>query len=206
MKMQNVDWADLMQRLVKDTEFREGIRSDPRGTLKRYSVEIPGSVDVEVHEDDASTVHSILPVKGDERQLELVREANPITAKVWEAAWTDPGFKKRLFSEPREAIKDLTNLAAPESMKLIPLENTNDRLHIVLPYLAPATGELSDAELEMVAGGKSEEAVEEACDTAMESGMNCVGRGEEFLTGLAVSAVGLLIGITSCIVSACKTG
>jgi hypothetical protein len=204
MKMENVGWADLMQRLVKDPDFREQIKNNPRETLKLNKVELPEGIDVEVHEDDPTTIHSVLPVEGDEKQLEVAKRANPVAAKVWEAAWSDPDYKRRLFSEPRAAFKELTNLSPPESMKLVPLENTRDKLHIVLPYLSPATGELSDSELEMVAGGKSEEAIDEACDTAMESGMNCVGRGEEFLTGLVVSAVGLLIGFSSAIVSACK--
>lgn len=63
----------------------------------------------------------------------------------------DPAFRKELIESPRTALEKETGLLVPVDFELKVIEETSNSLCLVLP---PAAGELSDLELEAVAGGK----------------------------------------------------
>ncbi len=65
-------------------------------------------------------------------------------------AWQDEAFKQQLLSQPKEALaKEGINL--PSNVEVSVLEEKPNHVYLVLP-INPAS-ELSDAELESVAGG-----------------------------------------------------
>ena len=64
----------------------------------------------------------------------------------------DTAFRQALISDPRAAIEKEFGITIPGSLKLQVIEECADRLCLVLPA---AQGELSDLELESVAGGKN---------------------------------------------------
>ena len=74
----------------------------------------------------------------------------PDFAKIIAKAWRDPAFKAALIANPTAALK-AEGIAVPAGMAVTVLENTDKQFHLVLPP-AP-TDELSDDELERVAGG-----------------------------------------------------
>jgi hypothetical protein len=65
---------------------------------------------------------------------------------------TDSQFRSRLLSEPRAALAEYTGRAVPESVNIAFIENRADAT-IVLPDPIDAAAELSEHELEAVAGG-----------------------------------------------------
>jgi hypothetical protein len=65
-------------------------------------------------------------------------------------AWTDPTFKQRLLAEPK-AVAQEYGISIPSGLEVRVVENTPTLVHIVLP--ARPAGELSDEQLEAVAGG-----------------------------------------------------
>ena len=65
-------------------------------------------------------------------------------------AWEDPEYKKRLLSNPKEALKEM-GVEVPEGVNLTVLESSMKQSYLVLP--PEPTEELSEEELEMVAGG-----------------------------------------------------
>lgn len=67
-------------------------------------------------------------------------------------AWVDKGFRKALIADPKKAIEGLFNITLPEQMKFSVLEEKSDSITIVLPAQL-SDGELSDDQLETVAGG-----------------------------------------------------
>ena len=153
--------AELLAQKGQDEGFRKQVLQDPVGTLKGAGIDVPGGVTIKVHQNTPDTVHAVLPVQ-EEGVLEAWRKISPPGAKVIEKAWNDPEYRKRLFSNPKEAFVEVTGIAPPEQWKLIGHENTSSELHFVLAYAAEK-GELSDADLEQVAGGKSGEDANEAC-------------------------------------------
>ena len=84
-----------------------------------------------------------------ETQSEQQRRA--AYAKVVARAWGDEAFKAKLMSDPHAALAEHgVEVRAGVTVKVV--ENTEDRLHLVLPP-APE-GELSEQDLEKVAGGE----------------------------------------------------
>jgi hypothetical protein len=74
-------------------------------------------------------------------------------------AWLDELFKKRLLDDPAAVLKE-HGIAIPETMTIKVLEDSARLIHLILPE---RPRELSDLELEQVAGGiKGAELVAEA--------------------------------------------
>src|SRR5438874_5755979 len=70
-------------------------------------------------------------------------------------AWRDEAYKQRLLRDPRAVLAE-AGLAVPANLEVQVHEATRTHLHLVLPP-AP-TEELSDAELDQVAGGANDDA------------------------------------------------
>jgi hypothetical protein len=71
----------------------------------------------------------------------------------------DESFRQRLLADPRAVIEQELGSRLPESIEVRVVEETADTIYLVLPSASPLGqgGELSDQELEAVAGGASAE-------------------------------------------------
>lgn len=83
-------------------------------------------------------------------QQEQARKMQKIISK----AWMDEGFKKKLLADPSAALKD-EGVEIPKGIEIRAVENTDKVLHVVLPK-KPSSAELSDDQLDRVAGGFSD--------------------------------------------------
>jgi hypothetical protein len=72
--------------------------------------------------------------------------------KVLVRAWTDPAYKAKLLSDPRAVLTE-AGVGIPAGTKVKVIEDTADTKHFVLPATPSDAAELSDEELEKVAGG-----------------------------------------------------
>jgi predicted ATP-dependent serine protease len=73
--------------------------------------------------------------------------------KIVEQAQKNPKYCEMLKSDPRGLMEKQLGTAIPETVNIKVLEETADTYYIVLPAFAKEGGELSDADLEKVAGG-----------------------------------------------------
>lgn len=78
-------------------------------------------------------------------------DRNEAVAKILERAAKNPEVRAKLLTDPKSVFEETFNITLPDSFKLVVHEETPDNLHIVLP--AEKREELSEPELEMVAGG-----------------------------------------------------
>ena len=66
---------------------------------------------------------------------------------------TDPAFRKLALSDSHRAIEKVAGKAAPEALKIKFFDGSGAHLTIVLPEAVGDESELSDTQLEQVAGG-----------------------------------------------------
>lgn len=77
-------------------------------------------------------------------------QATAAHGKIIARAWRDPAFKAKLLADPHATLKE-AGLQVREGVTVKVVENTDNHVHVVLP--PKPTGELTDAELDKVAGG-----------------------------------------------------
>ena len=66
----------------------------------------------------------------------------------------NPDYKKALLANPKKVVAMQLGQELPDSLSVQVIEDSADNIHMVLPYIPQEGAELSDADLEMVAGGK----------------------------------------------------
>jgi hypothetical protein len=67
----------------------------------------------------------------------------------------DDAFRQRLLEDPKAAVEQELGTRLPEDVRVVAVEETAETIYLVLPSSSPLGegGELSDRELEAVAGG-----------------------------------------------------
>ena len=70
-----------------------------------------------------------------------------------EKCWKDPDFKKQVISDPKGMLERHTGQKLPAQIKIFIHEEDANTLHFYLPPAPSNVSELSDEELERVAGG-----------------------------------------------------
>lgn len=143
-------YEEIIQRIWTDEDFKQRLMSEPKAVFSELGVDFEESVRLEVHNDTVDTAHYVLLSSNQVQEVHL----NPASAvgKVTKRAFEDPEFKSRLLSDPKPAIQEVLGIE-PQGNVVI-CENTEDHIHIILPNNPNTTGELSDTDLSMVAGGK----------------------------------------------------
>jgi hypothetical protein len=190
--MQMQDVTQIVTRASADPAFSAELEKNPRAVFDRAGITLPAGLTIHVFKNDAKTFHAVLPMPEQGEVVDFVRKTNPLAAKVYERAWQDGAFKKRLMTEPRQAFVEATGVTPPASFKLIAHEDTPQVLNVVIPY-ATGQGELSDADLENVAGGKGSSCNSTTATVAETAG----GIGVEIAAGGLESGgpLGLAIGV-----------
>lgn len=74
---------------------------------------------------------------------------DPKIGQIIARAWSDEAFKQRLIADPKAVLQEY-GVQMPANLNLKVVENSNDLHHFVLP---PAPQELTDEDLDKVAGG-----------------------------------------------------
>jgi hypothetical protein len=84
-------------------------------------------------------------------KTEARRMAQGKLGDLFARCWKDEAFKKRFLAEPASVLEE-EGFDVPEGVKIKVIENRPDEMTLVLPF-NPASPELSDAEMDQVAGG-----------------------------------------------------
>jgi hypothetical protein len=76
--------------------------------------------------------------------------------RLIERGLEDESFRQRLLEEPRAALEEELGARLPAEVQIQVVEETQDTIYLVLPSASPIGegGELSDQQLEAVAGGE----------------------------------------------------
>jgi hypothetical protein len=78
-----------------------------------------------------------------------------VEGRIIQRSLQDESFRQRLLEDPKAAVEEELETRLPEGVQVRVVEETADTIYLVLPSapVADETGELSDQELEAVAGG-----------------------------------------------------
>lgn len=64
--------------------------------------------------------------------------------QIIQKAWEDAEFKKQLLSNPKKALKEAFGIDVPDSIELKALEETPNKVHLVIP---PNPAEVKEEEV-----------------------------------------------------------
>ena len=157
----------VIQAVTTDTEFAAQLAKDPVAAIQARFGEQTLKIHVEFEQE--KEISLVVPQKTEklaqavERAVAEVGERPPTRGEFESAvvlqAWNDAAFLSQLRENPRATLDaQLTRhgVHVPESVAVKLYEEQPGECLIVIPRPASATGaELSDAELEAVAGGEA---------------------------------------------------
>jgi hypothetical protein len=141
----------LVERIHRDEDLKHRFITNPKAILVEVGAKVPDSVKVEVHEDGLNLRNYILPRKDLFEGSKLEGDNSTIT-QVIQQALADDAFKALLLQNPKAALKQATGEDVPDAVNIRFYEDTPTVKHLVIPVNA-ANQELSESELDMVAGG-----------------------------------------------------
>jgi len=133
--------AQLIAKCWADEAFKQKLLADPAATLKKEGVELPDGRSVKAVENTDEVFHLVIPLK--EEGVEM----GQLIAKCW----ADEGFKQKLLADPAATLA-AEGIELPDGLSVKAVENTDKVFHLVIPP-QPSDSELSDEDLDVVAGG-----------------------------------------------------
>ncbi|MFM7211824.1 MAG: NHLP leader peptide family RiPP precursor [Actinomycetota bacterium] len=72
-----------------------------------------------------------------------------VEAMIAERIAADPGFRETLLANPRAGLAEVIGLDIPDSIQVVLHEESLTQIHLTIPF----AGTLSDADLNLAAGG-----------------------------------------------------
>ncbi len=142
-----------LDKLAKDISFRNAFIANPKTVLNKEfpTLNLKEGVKIHLHENTTQEMHLILVPTEEAIFHDTLDEK---VESVLDKAIANESFKKLLIADPKGALEsELPDFYVPESFKIFFHENNANEIHLLIPSLATEAGELSEAELEAVAGG-----------------------------------------------------
>ena len=98
--------------------------------------------------------------------------------KLIQRSMEDEDFRQRLLEDPKAAVERELGTQLPEEVRVVAVEETAETIYLVLPFVSPdaqEVGELSDRDLEAVAGGWDAQTAGYTCGSQQtRCGIDCV--------------------------------
>lgn len=143
---------EALEKIWNDPQFKKRLKADPKAGLAELGMHVAANQDVQIWENTPHQMNFVLPDKAEMPAGYDPEPAYGVVGKVIKKAWSDASFKARLLSSPKDALADAAGLDLPAMLELRIHEDTPRVRNVILP-VDPANEDLSDVELEAMAGG-----------------------------------------------------
>jgi hypothetical protein len=147
----------IVTRAWEDEAFKQELLSDPKPAIEQATGEkLPEGLIVRVVQETPESRFLLLPSPSEvtPEMLEQLRQGEAgAFSLVIARSLEDEAFKQQLISDPNRVIEQELGISIPPSVQLQVLEQEPNLQYLVLPQQPDAEGELSEEELEAVAGG-----------------------------------------------------
>lgn len=141
---------DFMNKLLTDGDFRKEFISNPSQTLESLGINDFKGKEIKVYQNDMTNWHFALLENGS--PLDRSTPMGRVFADVQEKVWKDASFMAELLNNTSETLMPYFG-PIPGSIRIHFHQNTPELINFVLPA-SPWDQELSDSDLDQVAGGK----------------------------------------------------
>jgi hypothetical protein len=151
----------VVARTWEDEAFKQELMSNPNAVLEREVGEkLPEGIELRVVQETSNTRYILIPSPSDitPEELEQMRQGmagdySSLTARSIE----DEAFKQEFINNPNEVIERELGMQISLGFQVRVLDQDSNIRYFVLPQQPDTSenSELSDAELELIAGGGS---------------------------------------------------
>jgi hypothetical protein len=142
---------EIIKKASVDRDLKTRLLKDSSAVFKENNISVPGGMSFKVLEDTNTVFNFVIPPKPDGGQSPTDIKSTGGPEQLLTRAWSDKPFKQALLSDTMKVLKE-NGIGAPDGITIKAFEDTDKLKHLVIPL--PQTGELSDADLDRVAGGK----------------------------------------------------
>ena len=147
----------LVTHALEDEAFKQELVSHPNTVIEQETGEkLPEGVEIRVVQETSNTRYLLLPSHSDvtPEKLEQLRQgaAGDFSSLIVRAI-EDEVFKQELISDPNGVIERELGIQLPSGGQIRVLAQDANVEYLVLPPQPAPDGELSEEELEAVAGG-----------------------------------------------------
>ena len=177
--------TEIVQTIWNDEEEHQAFLANPKQYLLEEGQEIPKDTEVNVYEDTPSLRHFLLP-----SETTQLPQTDELFHEIAKRAIEDSDFKAELLENPKTVAREM-GIAIPDGLKIKVVEDKPSEINMIVPFNS-ASGELSDIDLEAVAGGKSDTNRKICGGTSAAAGIGCgIGAIFSFGATAAASAAGV---------------
>lgn len=146
--------ALVIAKAREDQAFKQTLLNSPKAAIEQEQGEpLPANIDVQVLEETPDNLYIILPSSIPSN----ASSSEDFRVRLIGRAVENETFKQQLLTNPKATVQDFfeevgIDYQLPNQLQLNFIEETENLRYLVLPLRQE--GELSDLELEAVAGGK----------------------------------------------------
>jgi hypothetical protein len=159
MTDENTAIEQIVTRAWEDEEFKQELVNNPKPVIEQATGEkLSEGLIIRVVQETANIRYIILPPQSEispEKLEQMKQDPSGDFSAVMIRALEDESFKQELLSQPTAVIEREVGITLPESAEIRVLEQQSNMRYLVLPMQPDSLegGELSEEELEAVAGG-----------------------------------------------------
>jgi hypothetical protein len=156
--------AEIIQKAWVDESFREDLKRNAKSIYTQdFSGELPKGAELRIVEEDERHLYLVIPDEApDARQVELSERSSrdDFENALMTRAAKEASFRAELLADPKGAYQALlSGLSAdatlPEDLTVEALQESDNVRYLRIPQAPAHVVEMSEAELEQVAGGAS---------------------------------------------------